>query len=98
MSRLIRVFQTKPEEISLSARKISVLAPKSGPKEISPMQGDLKLEVEKEIGRLWRCFGRLTSRRRNDIGPRQNGKRFSVTGLDPRSSTLQVVAVGKSNI
>lgn len=49
---LKRYAQTRPEEISLSARKISVLAPKSGSKEISPMQGDLRLEVEKEVGEI----------------------------------------------
>jgi hypothetical protein len=43
---LKRYAQTKPEEISLSAKKISILAPKTGSKEISPMQGDLRLSSE----------------------------------------------------
>ena len=47
---LKRFAQTKPEEISLRANKISILAPKSGPKEISQMQGNLRLEVEKDVG------------------------------------------------
>jgi len=38
----------KPEEISLNANKISVLARKSPSKEISPVQGTLNLEIEKD--------------------------------------------------
>ena len=44
-----RIAQTDPKEISTKANKISVLAPKSGSKEISPSQGVLSLEVEKDF-------------------------------------------------
>jgi hypothetical protein len=37
-----------PEEISSNANKISVLAPKNTPKEISPKQGSLALGIEKD--------------------------------------------------
>lgn len=38
----------KPEEISLNASKINVLAPKSGPKEITVPQGVLGLDIDKD--------------------------------------------------
>jgi hypothetical protein len=47
---LRRLTQTKPKEITLNANKIRVLAPRSGAKEISSMQGKLDLEVEKDVG------------------------------------------------
>lgn len=47
---IARLAQTKPEEITPNTNKISVLAPKSGSKEINPAQGRLDLEVEKDIG------------------------------------------------
>ena len=37
-----------PEEISLNANRISILAPKPGLKEISPCQGSLGLDIEKD--------------------------------------------------
>ena len=39
-----------PEEISKNRNRISILAPKSGSKEINPSQGVLDLEVERDIG------------------------------------------------
>jgi hypothetical protein len=45
-----RFARTKPEEISKTPKGISVLAPKSGSKEITPDQGQLDLEVEKDVG------------------------------------------------
>ena len=44
----------KPKEISPNASKISILAPKSGAKEISPFQCDLPLGIEKdtELGEI----------------------------------------------
>lgn len=41
---------TSPKEIIPFPNKISVLAPKSGTKEINPAQGVLDLEVERDIG------------------------------------------------
>lgn len=38
-----------PKEISVSANKISILAPKSASKEISPDQGSLKLGIERDV-------------------------------------------------
>lgn len=46
---LARLAQTDPEEITHKANKISVLAPTSGSKEITPAQGTLDLEVERDI-------------------------------------------------
>src|SRR5919107_1082030 len=37
----------RPKVISVSANRISILAPKAGPKEISPRQGSLDLGIEK---------------------------------------------------
>lgn len=45
-----RLAGAKPEEITQSANKISVLAPKSASKEITPSQGVLDYEIEKDIG------------------------------------------------
>ena len=39
-----------PKEISLLGNKISILAPKSGTKEINPNQGLLDLEIERDVG------------------------------------------------
>jgi hypothetical protein len=46
---LRRTAQTKPEEIALSANRISVLAPKSVSEEIASRQAVLNLEVEAEV-------------------------------------------------
>ena len=43
-----RVAQTKPEEITPRANKISVLAPRSGFKEITPSQASLGLNIDTE--------------------------------------------------
>ena len=40
--------EKKPEEIIINANKISIVAPKYAPKEISSQQGSLKLEIEKD--------------------------------------------------
>ena len=45
-----RFAGTKPEEITQNANKISILAPKSASKEITPSQGVLDYEIEKDIG------------------------------------------------
>jgi hypothetical protein len=47
---LKRYAQTKPKEITSTANKISILAPNSRAKEITQMQGNLRLEVEKDVG------------------------------------------------
>lgn len=41
--------QNGPEEISLNANKINILAPKTGSKGITPEQGVLNLEIEKDV-------------------------------------------------
>ena len=46
---MARLAQTKPEEITHNASRISVLAPKAASKEITPSQGKLDLEVERDI-------------------------------------------------
>ena len=46
---LARLVKTDPKEISSNPSKISVLAPKHGPKEISCDQGELDLQVEKDF-------------------------------------------------
>ena len=46
---LSRLAQTKPEEITINDNKISVLAPKPASKEITSTQGQLDLEVERDI-------------------------------------------------
>lgn len=46
---LSRLAQTKPEEITSNANRISILAPKSASKEITPLQGKLDLEVERDV-------------------------------------------------
>jgi hypothetical protein len=43
-----RYAQTKPEEITPAANKISVLAPKTASKEITPAQGSLGLDIDTE--------------------------------------------------
>ncbi len=42
----------KPEEITLKANEISILAPRSASKEITHPQGSLDLEVEREPDRI----------------------------------------------
>lgn len=49
---LKRYVQTRPGEISLRANRISILALKTGAKEISQMQGDLKLRGGQDISGL----------------------------------------------
>lgn len=53
---LRRFAATKPEEISITANKIKVLAPKMAPKEIGPAsgQGSLVLIAEKDVGGICR--------------------------------------------
>lgn len=46
---LARLAQTNPKEITQNANRISVLAPVSGSKQITPAQGNLNLEVERDI-------------------------------------------------
>lgn len=46
---ILRLARTKSEEITTTANKISVLAGKSGSKEITSPQGRLDLEVERDI-------------------------------------------------
>ena len=46
---LARLAQTAPEEITKNANKISILAPKPASKEITPAQGRLDLQVERDI-------------------------------------------------
>ena len=45
-----RFIGTKPEEITQNANQISILAPKSGSKEITSPQGVLDYEIEKDVG------------------------------------------------
>lgn len=51
-SREVHPFASRPttEEISKNTRRISILAPKSGSKEISENQPRLDLEVERDVG------------------------------------------------